>query len=120
MNQQGKSKKTTKKRPAKPHKKATVGVQARHVAPKKERAQKVATPPVETPVPPTKEGSKSAKIVELLNRPGGATLKDLMEATNWQAHSVRGFLSGTLRKKMKLAVTSQKGADGERNYAIEN
>ena len=42
-----------------------------------------------------------------------------MKATGWQAHSVRGFLSGTVGKKMGLTVTSTKGADGERRYAVE-
>ena len=53
-------------------------------------------------------------------RSAGATLHDLMKATNWQAHSVRGFLSGTLRKKMGLAVTSTKSADGARSYALKS
>ena len=48
----------------------------------------------------------------------GATLKELMKATGWQAHSVRGFLSGTLGKKMGLALESSKGKDGERFYKI--
>jgi len=63
--------------------------------------------------------SKTAQVLGLLQRSGGATLKELMQATAWQAHSVRGFLSGALRKKMGLAVTSTKGADEERRYAVK-
>ncbi len=48
----------------------------------------------------------------------GASLAELMKATGWQAHSVRGFLSGTLRKKMGLKVESAKRGDGERVYSI--
>jgi hypothetical protein len=46
------------------------------------------------------------------NGPGGASLKELMKATDWQAHSVRGFLSGSVGKKMGLTVTSAKSEDG--------
>ena len=67
----------------------------------------------------TRPGSKTAKILDLLKRPGGATLTEIMKATNWQAHSVRGFLSGTLRKKMRLTVTSTKGENGERSYRLK-
>ena len=42
-----------------------------------------------------------------------------MKATGWQAHSVRGFLSGTVSKKMGLAVTSLKGEDGDRTYSVK-
>ena len=66
-----------------------------------------------------REGSKTEKVLDLLKRPGGATTKELMKATGWQPHSVRGFLSGTLRKKMGLVVTSTKGEDGERSYSIK-
>jgi hypothetical protein len=66
-----------------------------------------------------REGSKTAKVLELLKRPGGASLKEIMKATAWQAHSVRGFLSGTLRKKLGLAVESAKAQDGERTYSIK-
>ena len=55
----------------------------------------------------------------MLKRQGGASLKDLMKATGWQAHSVRGFISGTLGKKMGLPVTSTKGEEGERSYSIK-
>jgi hypothetical protein len=66
-----------------------------------------------------REGTKTAKILDLLKRPGGATAKELMKATGWQPHSVRGFLSGTVGKKMGLAVTSTKGDDGERSYSVK-
>jgi hypothetical protein len=66
-----------------------------------------------------RDGSKTAKILDLLKRPGGATSKELMKATGWLPHSVRGFLSGTVRKKMGLTVTSAKGEDGERTYSVE-
>jgi len=67
----------------------------------------------------TREGTKTAKILELLRRPGGATLKELMKATGWLPHSVRGFISGALGKKMGLTVTSTKGENGERSYSVK-
>ena len=63
-------------------------------------------------------GSKTAKVLDLVKRSGGATLKQLMKATGWQAHSVRGFLSGTLGKKMGLKIASSKTNDGERVYSL--
>jgi hypothetical protein len=66
-----------------------------------------------------REGSKTETILALLRRPGGVTAKELMKATEWQAHSVRGFLSGTVGKKMGLTVTSTKGEDGERIYSVK-
>lgn len=62
-------------------------------------------------------GTKGAAIVELLRREAGATLPDLMAASGWQGHSVRGFLSGTLKKKLGLTIASDK-ADGIRRYRI--
>jgi hypothetical protein len=64
------------------------------------------------------QSSKSAHVIALLKKPKGATLAELMKATGWQAHSVRGFLSGTLRKKMGLKVESVKRGDGERVYSV--
>jgi hypothetical protein len=66
-----------------------------------------------------REGSKSAEVLELLKRPKGATLTELMKASGWQAHSVRGFLSGTVGKKMGLTVASEKSEQGERTYAVK-
>jgi hypothetical protein len=121
MNQAAKSKKAAKKQPAKSTKKATVGAQAPRVAPAKGKASIQATAPKRTPTPrpgTKKTNSKATQIVELLNRPGGATLADLMNVTEWQAHSVRGFLSGTLRKKMKLNVQLEKSESGDKSYSI--
>jgi uncharacterized protein DUF3489 len=65
-----------------------------------------------------REGSKTDAILALMKQPSGTTLKAIMEATNWQAHSVRGFISGTLNKKMGLTVASTKSESGERTYSI--
>ena len=71
---------------------------------------------------PKRAGSaktKTEQIIALLKQPSGATLKALMAATGWQSHSVRGFLSGHLGKKMGLKVKSFE-RDGERVYAIRH
>ena len=65
----------------------------------------------------TREHTKAALVVALLGQTGGASLKAIMLATGWQAHSVRGFISGHLVKKLGLRVKSFK-RDGERIYAI--
>jgi hypothetical protein len=64
-------------------------------------------------------GSKTAKILDLLRRPGGASARELLKATGWQPHSLRGFLSGTVGKKMQLSLTSTKGENGERVYSLK-
>ncbi|MCU1337761.1 MAG: hypothetical protein JWO19_3342 [Bryobacterales bacterium] len=69
---------------------------------------------------PARGGTKTAKILDLLKRPAGATLKELMKTTGWQAHSVRGFLSGTLGKKMGTPVESFKSDGGERAYRLSS
>ena len=66
----------------------------------------------------TRKATKTAKILGLLKRSGGATIKELCKATAWQAHSVRGFLSGALKKKMGLRIDSAKRDDGERTYRV--
>lgn len=67
---------------------------------------------------PAREGSKKAIVLDMLRRPEGATLADIMTATGWQAHSVRGFISGALTKKMGLTIESLKTPEGARAYRI--
>ena len=90
--------------------------QAAPVAPKKAKATKGATR--DTAAPTAREGSKKAQVLELLRRPEGATLADIMAATGWQKHSVRGFISGALGKKMGLKVESTKTPENARAYHI--
>jgi Protein of unknown function (DUF3489) len=63
-------------------------------------------------------GSKSANVVALVARTNGATLAELMKATGWQAHSVRGFLS-TASSKRGLTIQSLKNGKGERVYRVK-
>lgn len=67
---------------------------------------------------PKQVAGKTACVSNLIQRPDGASLADLMTATGWQAHSVRGVISGVLRKKLGLSVTLATGADGSRIYRI--
>lgn len=64
--------------------------------------------------------TKRQIILSLLTRPGGATLSELTKATKWQPHSVRGFLSGTLCKRMGMPLQSTKDGKGDRRYSIES
>ena len=105
-------------------KKANVGQKRAHVAPAKGKAPKKAKTPKKAPKAAKKagaarDGSKAAQVLDLLKRSDGATLAELMKATAWQAHSVRGFLSGTVSKKLGLTVTSTKVEDGERTYSVK-
>jgi len=61
--------------------------------------------------------SKQARVITMLGTPQGATIKSLSNATGWQAHSVRGFLAGVIRKRLKLKLSSEK-LDGIRIYRI--
>jgi Protein of unknown function (DUF3489) len=113
---------------AKP-KKSRAAKRGATAAPAKGKAGKKTTPAkkaAKAPAAPKKakpeksgarEGSKSAIVVGLIQRAKGATLAEIMEATGWQAHSVRGFISGTLGKKMGLKVESSKREDGTRVYS---
>ena len=108
--------KTAKKARVGARRAASAPAQAK-VAPKAKAAKKA--PKAQKKADGARDGSKAAKVLELLKQPGGASLKQIMKATDWQAHSVRGFLSGTLRKKMGLAVESAKSDDGERAYSVK-
>ena len=59
-------------------------------------------------------------MIELLKRPDGATLNQLVEVTGWQAHTVRGAMAGALKKKLGLTITSDKATGQERTYRISS
>jgi hypothetical protein len=61
--------------------------------------------------------SKQSRVIALLREPGGSTVDHIMTATGWQKHSVRGFLTAVVRKRLKLKLTSDK-VDGSRVYQI--
>lgn len=63
-------------------------------------------------------GTKLAGLIDALRQPGGATVNQIMVTTQWQAHTVRGAISGMVRKKLGYNVVSEKGADGDRLYRI--
>jgi hypothetical protein len=67
----------------------------------------------------SKTPSKQDLLLALLSRPEGATLGQIMDATGWQKHSVRGFISGFIKKKKGLSVISEKPKSGERMYKIQ-
>ena len=62
-------------------------------------------------------GSKQSRVIAMLQSPAGATIAAMMKATGWQQHSVRGFLAGVVRKRLKLKLDSRK-VDGNRIYQI--
>ena len=62
--------------------------------------------------------TKKERVFELLRRKEGATIAELAKATDWQNHSIRGFISGTITKKMGLTVASSKNDAGERTYRV--
>lgn len=68
--------------------------------------------------PAPKASSKQDTLLGLLRRKGGATIDELIAASDWQAHSVRGFLSGTVKKKLGLPLVSERAQNGPRRYRI--
>ncbi len=62
--------------------------------------------------------SKQAQVLALLQRDEGATLQQMCALTNWQAHTMRGALAGSFKKKLGLVITSSKDAGGERTYRM--
>jgi hypothetical protein len=96
-----KTAKGAKTKAATPKKKAKAGKKAA-------RTKDASTPRAE---------SKGAKIIDMIGRAKGATLAEIMKATDWQAHSVRGFIS-TAAKKNRIKIESSKNDSGDRVYKI--
>ena len=77
--------------------------------------------PTEDPAPKMRtprEGTKQATLIAMLRAPDGATIAEIMDATGWQPHTVRGAMSGALKKKLGLEVTSEKVEDRGRVYKL--
>lgn len=71
------------------------------------------------PIPRTiRSGTKLATIIDAMRHPGGATIAQMMAGTGWQAHTVRGAVSGMVRKRLGYEVVTKKSADGQRAYRI--
>ena len=63
--------------------------------------------------------TKQERVLTLLSQSEGASIEEMMQATDWQQHSVRGFLAGTVKRKLGFPLTSSKPNDGVRRYRIE-
>jgi hypothetical protein len=61
--------------------------------------------------------SKQATLIKLLERPGGATINEMTKAIGWQRHSIRGMMSGVMKKRLGLSIASEKEERG-RIYRI--
>lgn len=90
---------------------AAIGIETDNAAdsPAKDAASKPRTP---------REGTKQATLIAMLRAPDGATIAEIMAATGWQSHTVRGAMSGALKKKLGLEVTSEKVEDRGRVYKL--
>ncbi len=89
-------------------------------APKKGRGPKKAAPTGANTAAPrkTRDGTKQATLIAMLRRPEGATIAQIVEATKWLPHTVRGVFAGALKKKLGLEVTSEKVEGGDRIYRL--
>ena len=63
-----------------------------------------------------RQGTKQEKVLELLRRPEGATIAQLVKATGWQPHTVRGAMAGALKKRLGIEIKSEKPEEGDRVY----
>jgi hypothetical protein len=71
-----------------------------------------------TAAPPAAPETKQAIVLGLLRRQDGASIPQIIDATGWQPHSVRGFFAGALKKRLGIEVFSEKGEDGVRRYHV--
>jgi hypothetical protein len=83
---------------------AAIGIE---VEPQKAKARKPNPKPA-SPQGKTREGTKQALVIDMLKRPEGATIAEIVEATGWQSHTVRGAMAGALKRKLGLVINSEK------------
>ncbi len=89
-------------------------------APKRQARSKPAAPNRNRTKPAAGKQTKQQTCLDLLSRQEGATIEELQVATGWQQHSVRGFLAGTVKKKIGLTLLSEKPDAGPRRYRISD
>ena len=91
--------------------------------PAADMADEAESPPTDAhgakPARKPREGTKQEALIAMLKRPEGASIAEIMEATTWQAHSIRGFIAGHLKKKLGLDVTSEKIEGRGRVYKLD-
>jgi hypothetical protein len=75
--------------------------------------------PAKAEAPEGERATKQERMLSLLSQPAGVSIAEMMQATNWQQHSVRGFLAGTVKRKLGFSLTSEKPDDGVRRYRIK-
>jgi Protein of unknown function (DUF3489) len=75
--------------------------------------------PVKADKPKVERVTKQEHVLTLLSQAEGASIEEMMQATDWQQHSVRGFLAGTVKRKLGFSLTSLKPNGGVRRYRIE-
>jgi Protein of unknown function (DUF3489) len=90
----------------------------RPVVSKPERVAAAKTP-ARADEPKVERVTKQEHVLTMLSQPEGASIEEMVQATNWQQHSVRGFLAGTVKKKLGFSLTSAKLDGGVRRYRIE-
>jgi hypothetical protein len=75
--------------------------------------------PPKADAPKLERVTKQERVLTLLSQSEGASIEEMMQATDWQQHSVRGFLAGTVKKKLGFSLTSSKPNGGVRRYRIK-
>ena len=93
-----------------------IGVEVEPLKPKAQKPEPKSTPTERK----TREGTKQVLVIEMLRRPEGATIAEIVEVTSWASHSVRGFMAGSLKKKLGLAIDSEKDETRGRVYKAGN
>jgi hypothetical protein len=91
-----------------------IGIEVEHQKTKTQKSEPKTTP-TERKI---REGTKQALVIEMLRRPDGATIAEIVEATSWASHTTRGFLAGAIKKKLGLTIESTKDDARGRIYRL--